>query len=300
MAYQTGSAYSCRFTSFMGLSCMMIFCSWLERAGVSKMVKREFVKILRMFRKKFFIGMFLFSALFSSAIAEARSYFCAQVWSLSQLQDLQNLSSVSSQEGSGWSELYSGRFGGHQVWVKVQAWDRRLARDYVHEAKMYQELSDLPFVPRFYGLLELPDGRMALLIQRLDRMATIPSSFNSDEGREVIAQNKHRIFSQAQAMLEELSRRRVAALDFQVLLDKQDRLWLIDLEAYVRKNTRMEAKLMNRHALTCLAGELSLRSPFKSGFDGDSWEFDFAPRPRQKKDILPLEFPDNPRDLFLQ
>ncbi len=215
-------------------------------------------------------------------------------------QDLQNLSSVSSQEGSGWSELYSGRFGGHQVWVKVQAWDRRLARDYVHEAKMYQELSDLPFVPRFYGLLELPDGRMALLIQRLDRMATIPSSFNSDEGREVIAQNKHRIFSQAQAMLEELSRRRVAALDFQVLLDKQDRLWLIDLEAYVRKNTRKEAKLMNRHALTRLAGELSLRSPFKSGFDGDSWEFDFAPRPRQKKDILPLEFPDNPRDLFLQ
>lgn len=135
-------------------------------------------------------------------------------------------------EGSGWSQILQGTYQKKPVFIKVMNPNKRTLDDYRNEAYILKKLKDSSYATSFVALETLRSKDLALVTHYYPLVVTLPTSHINHQQVQFLRKNAYSILSQINFIIEDLRRRSILPLDFQLGVLENGRVVLIDVEAF--------------------------------------------------------------------
>lgn len=151
-----------------------------------------------------------------------------------QIEQIENLSPLTSAVGGGFHEALRGQYAGRDVFVKVSSVkigdigsEKRLLAHYMNEVEWVKYLSDSRLGPDFIGVVE-KDGHYGLVTEFIDGRHVVPRHriYLPDNFRPTAA-----LLKRLQEISDALERGGIYAVDLQVRITETN-AWVIDPEAW--------------------------------------------------------------------
>lgn len=137
--------------------------------------------------------------------------------------------------------VYQGAYRGEDIVVKKILPGTAIELQLIYtEIKLYYQLSRRDFSPRFYGVMRFKDGAFGLVSKKIKDSWIARHSYQKDNGipdavSKVSLSTRKKWYSEMENIVRKLTESKIHMFDMQFILSPDGRAYLIDMEAYSRK-----------------------------------------------------------------